>query len=369
MTARARLLYLCLETLDADRAVHTHVYGLVEALRRHGWEVEVIAAQGQRGRGLGLLRQFARYGALNFKAILRLRACDAVYVRSHFAALPLALAARLMGRGVFHEINGVPDDLGVTYPRLAPALGLLRWLYRAQYRRATHLFAVTEGLAAFARALSGHARVTTAPNGVDPVLFSPEARRRPAAAPQGTYALFYGDVAQWHGLDVMFAALRDTAWPSDVSLLLIGRGSAAEGPLAPPDLAGRVVWLDRMAQIELLPFIVNARFGLCPITDPGGRSATGVMPLKLLEMMACGLPVIVTELPGQAELVGQTGCGLVVPPGDAGALAKAVAALAADVDAPTLGQRGRAAVLAAYSWDAVAAQTAAVMERQPPPPA
>jgi glycosyltransferase involved in cell wall biosynthesis len=53
------------------------------------------------------------------------------------------------------------------------------------------------------------------------------------------------------------------------------------------------------------------------------------LPLVLLEAMAAGTPVITSELPGTRELV-LPGCGVLVPPGDAAALAAALLALIAD---------------------------------------
>jgi len=47
-------------------------------------------------------------------------------------------------------------------------------------------------------------------------------------------------------------------------------------------------------------------------------------------MLACGLPVVVTDFPGQAELVRSLDAGLVVPSDDPAALAQAVAALRFD---------------------------------------
>jgi glycosyltransferase involved in cell wall biosynthesis len=145
--------------------------------------------------------------------------------------------------------------------------------------------------------------------------------------------------------------------------LVIGRGSAADSLDIPADLVDRVLWLDRMPQRELPPFIRNARMGFAPITDPGGRSRTGVIPLKLIEMMACAAPVIVTDLPGQADLVREAGCGVVIPTDDAHALALAVAALARSADAAAIGRRGRAMAEARYTWEAIGKQVdAAIVE-------
>jgi glycosyltransferase involved in cell wall biosynthesis len=351
---RGRLLYVSFEAMDPDRAAYTHVTGLIGGLERCGWNVKLVAAPETRLRGGGSARRLWRYLQVNLRAIMALGRADALYVRSHFAGWLLAQAARLLGAPTFQEINGVPDDVVITYRAMRPFRPLLRWFYRSQFRCATRLFVVTDGLADYFRAFAGHERISVTPNGVDPAMFGAGDALRPAAAPAGEYALFYGDLARWHGLDLMLAAARDAAWPAHLRLLVIGRGSAADSLKIPADLSSRIVWLDRMPQRALRPFIVHARMGLAPITDPGGRSRTGVIPLKVIEMMACAAPVIVTDLPGQADLVREAACGIVIPTDDAHAMALAVAALASSPDAAAMGRRGRAAVETRYTWEAIA---------------
>jgi glycosyltransferase involved in cell wall biosynthesis len=80
-------------------------------------------------------------------------------------------------------------------------------------------------------------------------------------------------------------------------------------------------------------------------------------PLKLFETLACGIPAIVSELPGQADLIREGRCGLVIPCNDAAALARAVAQIAADpAQAREMGARGAALVRAAHSWHARAVE-------------
>jgi glycosyltransferase involved in cell wall biosynthesis len=86
------------------------------------------------------------------------------------------------------------------------------------------------------------------------------------------------------------------------------------------------------------------------------------MPLKLFEALACGTPAIVTDLRGQADLVRTGECGLVVPVGDAEALARAVAELARDGERRNrLGSAGARLIAAEHSWDARAADTADIL--------
>jgi glycosyltransferase involved in cell wall biosynthesis len=88
------------------------------------------------------------------------------------------------------------------------------------------------------------------------------------------------------------------------------------------------------------------------------------MPLKLFEALACGTPTIVTDLRAQADLVRAGECGLVVPVGDADALARAVAELAGDPERRNrLGAAGARLVAAEHSWTARAVETASILRQ------
>lgn len=92
-------------------------------------------------------------------------------------------------------------------------------------------------------------------------------------------------------------------------------------------------------------------------------SLTEGMPLSLLEAMAAGVPVVASDIPGNRSLVRDGETGVLVPPGDADALARAVHGLVRD-PARAAGLASRAAVaIAGQSWDACAAGTLAALER------
>ena len=83
--------------------------------------------------------------------------------------------------------------------------------------------------------------------------------------------------------------------------------------------------------------------------------AEGV-PVVLMEAMAAGLPVIATRIAGIPELVQDGVSGLLVPPGNAPALAKAILdALADPAKKTAMGQAGRAKVTRDFNINAEAA--------------
>jgi glycosyltransferase involved in cell wall biosynthesis len=76
--------------------------------------------------------------------------------------------------------------------------------------------------------------------------------------------------------------------------------------------------------------------------------------------MACGLPLVATRVGALPEIVGADNtAGLLVPPGDAGALAGALAQLLDDDELRArLGAAGRVRVQERFTWRAAAAGTA-----------
>lgn len=108
-------------------------------------------------------------------------------------------------------------------------------------------------------------------------------------------------------------------------------------------------------QAELL--YARARVGVCPL--PAGMSMVSELftsPLKLLNMMAWGVPVVATDIPSVRRIVEHNVSALLVPPGDTHALANAVRELLTNRPlAKTLTLAARQAVRS-YSWQRRAAQ-------------
>lgn len=179
----------------------------------------------------------------------------------------------------------------------------------------------------------------------------------PAAIPDGPFVAFVGDLRPEKGIRVLldaFARLRGRG--SDIPLVLVGKRTTTdvdvpEGTIEVGQVDHGVVqaiW--RRATVGVVPSLWPEPFGLVAI-----------------EAMAAGCPLVASEVGGLAEILADDR-GVLVPPGDAEALATAVARLLDDHDRRTgLADRARAS-LDRYELehivDAIEAQYLAAIDRQ-----
>lgn len=284
---------------------------------------------------------------------------DLIYTRWHVASLPAALWARAMRVPLVVEVNGPLHDLFAAWPRVRWLSGLVKAAMRRQLRWAEAVVAVTPGLAEHVRAEAGRPSRVVA-NGADTALFRPEVAPWPGLPP--AYVVFFGELAPWHDLATLMAAVGEPAWPAGVRLVIVGGGAQQAAVEAAAARTPQIQFLGRLPHAAVPRAVAPALAAFVLIRQADGRAATGTSPLKLYEAMACGVPVIVSDLPGQADVVREAGCGVVVPPGQPAAVAAAVAALAADPAARRrMGANARAYALARCSWERRAGEIADIL--------
>lgn len=214
------------------------------------------------------------------------------------------------------------------------------------YRRADVVTANTEGVLRALAAMPGLRRLELLPNPL-PALAVPAPLAATDPAPLGFVSV--GRLVHQKGLDVLLEALGHCSGPAqDWQLVLVGDGPerpALERQAAEAGLADRVQFAGFRSDpgrflAAASVFVLSSRFE--------------GMPNALLEAMAAGLAVIVTDAsPGPLEVVEHRRTGLVVPAQDPRALAAAMQELAAD---PGLRQRlGQAARdrISALDWPAI----------------
>jgi glycosyltransferase involved in cell wall biosynthesis len=195
--------------------------------------------------------------------------------------------------------------------------------------------------------------------GANVARFRPDVSAKELDIPEGSrVVVFSGSFRPWHGADVLVAAApRVLARAPDAFFLLLGSGpswEAARSAVEKLGITGRCLLTGAVPYDEMPSCLKGARVGIAPYQPSRlGQMKLGFYwsPLKIFEYMAMAIPVVTLDVPPLAEIVRPGREGLLVAEGDAEALAESILALLADpVRARTMGESGRARVVALYSW-------------------
>jgi len=192
-----------------------------------------------------------------------------------------------------------------------------------------------------------------------------QARERLGIDPNVLVVVWHGRVqVELKGLDTLLESWRlvcDARPGVPLLLLLVGGGNDAKELRRLLQTSGldNVRWIDRFVvdREELLQYLAAADVATLPSRSEG-------FPVAALEAMACRLPVVAAQVNGIAEMLegGEASGGIVVPPGDARALAGALGRLLDDERLRwELGTRARRRVEQQFSPEVVGGQLRAFM--------
>jgi len=250
------------------------------------------------------------------------------------------------------KLRGKPSVLDYHFdvPPMGAAVKILAPLY---YAFAKHAFATTGAII-----LKNHGYEMTSPglrtlpsdifrvipNGVDTDFYAP------VANPTRDYLLFVGRLVPFKGVATLLEALALVPAADRLPLKVAGSGPER----ANLEAKARALGLD----VEFLGFVTNEQ-----LRDLYANARATVLPsishqesfgMTLIESMACGTPVIASELPGTTYVAAYG--GNLFARADPKDLARALVETARGTrDAPR-GHALAAAIRAKYSWAGVAAQ-------------
>lgn len=247
-------------------------------------------------------------------------------IDAHFA-YPDGYAATLLGKWL-----GVPVTVTLrgTETRLSRSL-LFRSLIRSALKRATRIFAVADSLRRHAVSLGiDPARVRVVGNGIDTEKFrcleQRSARRRLGLPSDVPVLVSVGGLVERKGFHRVIECLPELkkTFP-DLCYMVVG-GASAEGDWEPRlrrqvadlGLDESVLFLGAQPP-EALSTILSAADVFVLATRYEGWANV------FLEAMACGLPVVSTQVGGNAEVVCRPELGTLVPFGDSPELCRAMA--------------------------------------------
>ncbi len=296
---------------------------------------------------------------------------DLLYERLSWVGYGGGLAANRLKIPLVLEDNG--DQLADLEAKGIAPTGLQKKLSVAlmaqAVRRASHVISTGEGWRRkfINRWGCPHDKVTTVENGTSLVellqrdqlrSFLPEeADARPA------HLVYVGGFYPWHGVPILIQALADglnKGLRMHLTLIGAGEGEAeARDLISRLGLAENVTMSGHLPPEAFAPLLADADIGLSPYC--GWHEFSG---LKIFDYKAAGLATITSGLNGEPKTIKDGGTGLIVPPCDQTALARAIQRL---VDSPDLrremGQAARLEAENCHSWSHTAAQIEEILVR------
>ena len=321
---------------------------LARALTRLGVEVRVLTRGTTRSDPPGYERE-ARVEVLRFGSpradrlslLLGLRAAVWLLLHSdwellhvhglyYYGVLP-ALAARLRRRRVLAKTTLAEAALPAGAPLQAR-------LTRRVYRRCDAVVALSSALEGALQRDGGFTgRILKIPNGVDTETFWPadaaarEAARGALGLPGD--ALIIVSVGRLEARKNLVGLVEAAARMRRRPLCVVLAGPPSPEPADNAALDRAIAALPAGVEVRRLGRVPTAALAeLLRAADVFGfPSREEGMPNALLEAMASGLACVASDIPGSRDVLAEGG-GILVPPGDGEALARALDALAADAD-------------------------------------
>lgn len=372
------ILFLALDVdLGDQRGDAIHVLELARSLARIGHTVDLVTATRAVPEIGPEVRHHRRPDASDYRIVrmaaevARGSASDVVYERRLSPKIAYAVS-RLRGIPFVMEVNGIEEEAAMQRGHRRSASAPWKRRVRGRMiRRAARIVAVTDRLGATMRERYGLAadRVVTVPNGVDAKRFAPiapaDARARIGWDP-APWVTFVGNLVPWQGVETLIraapAVLREVP---DVRFAIVGDGISRAGLERLTDelgVRGAVRFAGAVPYPEVPLYVCAADVCVAPFTRKRNE-AIGLSPLKVYEYLACGRPVVASDVPGISDLLRRASAGLTAPPDDPAALAGRLVHLLTHPDeAKLMGTRGRAYAAAECTWDRTAQRVAAVLQ-------
>jgi glycosyltransferase involved in cell wall biosynthesis len=382
-----RLAYISFDTVPAPKGAAIHIVAFARTLASAFGEIQLVTVSpntevtdsqdflpGVVQTTLPAVGDTLIHRVLYFRAMLESwwkgRHFDVIHLRSIYEGFPIAVNKEKFCKCLIFEVNGLPSiELKYRYPAVADDRELLHKL-RVQEKicldaadlivtpsTVTRDYLQTKGVAS--------EKICVIPNGVDLDIFTysaPHGRlddsilNPKSQIPNCFRLLYFGTLSAWQGVNLAIESLALANHDFPTELIIIGQGRSQQlvalRKLAQKlNVQEQLTILETMSQVQLVQHIHQADAIVAPLTPNDRNLVQGCCPLKVLEAMATGTPVIASDMPVVRELGTDGEHFLLVKPGSAKAIKDAVLRLIQEPElAPHLAIAARKRIEKYYTW-------------------
>ena len=341
-----RILYTAFDLVPSPKGASTHITqflrGLVGAsydvhlmtpgdgiLPDHDLYVGATMTRVSRNLNANFLEQAIMFGQAVMEHVATAPRYDIVHFRSIWSGLALAQNKQRFGYKTIYEVNGLPSiELKYHYPGLQETglLDKIREQELAALALVDSIIVVSDVTRSFLASLGvPREKITIIRNGVstNDFVIAP-----PLPADNHTPTILYiGTLADWQGLEILIEAIPLVLTKMPVRIRIVGRGRGRQRKVLVKRI--RKLGLENLVSVEsavphdqVPALIASADVCVAPLALSDRNVTQGCCPIKVIECMAVGRPLVASNLPVVRELAREDTDALFFAPNDVQDLAR-----------------------------------------------
>jgi len=389
------ILYTAFDIVPSPKGASTHILHNLRGLVNSGYSVHLITPndgllppedtiEGARVTRIpqDLTQNFLARAVHFGKSVLAHLALhpdyEVVHFRNIWDGFHIAQNKKKFGYKTLFEVNGLPSiELKYHYPGLdSNLLAKIKEQELATLHlsdaiicpsRVTRDYIASLGLNPESSLRTRRKLVTVIPNGVSPSDFS--ATPLPIRDGREPVLLYIGTLADWQGLDIVIKALPKIIEQRVVRLHIVGRGRSRQRKMLAKQirklgLEAHVIVQPAVPHHEIPALIADADICVAPLGLNDRNVTQGACPIKVLEYMAAGRPLLASNMPIVRELVREDVDALLFSPNDPDDLARQALVLLNDMElSKRLADSASQRALTKFTWHESQKKLGKVYER------
>ena len=369
LMVKSRSIYIAFEAFPRPKGTSSHIASMIKALERDFAPVLLLCL------GYGDMPAYQkegdiyirRYKAYHPNMLKRSQEFSEFVEEQVFVAGPQveliifrdpwggcpALSASPEVPSVF-EVNGLPSwELKYTYPSFEQNYALKNKIKDLERFCLKNSHAILTVSSVTRKALVEYGvppdKITTLPNSAPDCFFKAVPNIKiPEKLLRGRWIGYFGSLHSWQGINraVDAFALVHSGF-EDVNMMIVTQGKKStvktlKKRIRKMGLEERVIVYQALESVILAETVRHFEFTLAPLEDTSRNTIQGCCPIKIIESMATGVPVIASDLKCVSELITHDFDGVLVRSDSTRALAVALNRLLSKrLFVQTLGENAR----------------------------
>ena len=309
---------------------------------------------------------------------------DIIYTRNISRGVIGILIKKVWKSKLMLEINSISldewrlvEEQSITEEKghSSAQIKFLGYLENYVIRKADAVIVVTQGIEDY---LINHGvdknKVWVIENGANTELFKPirdnnilkGLKNRLHITDDENVVVFVGNLAPWQGVEYLLRAVPLIVEENPkTKFLIVGDGmmkEELESLTKELNIRHDVIFTGTVPYESVPEYMNLSDVCVAPFIRTRNESM-GLSPLKIYEYLACGTPVVASDIKGVGDLLESSNSGIPVIPDNPNELAKAIIKLLNDKQLrEQMGKNGREMVVSNYSWENTAKKTMEVLE-------